>query len=251
MMARPFLSIVIPAYNEAENFRGGVLAPAAAYLLHQPYESEVIIVDDGSTDATAALVARWISDKKNWHLVKIQHKGKAAAVKAGVMQANGRFILYSDFDQATPMGEIEKLTPFMDKGYDIAIGSREVKGSRREDEPWYRHLMGRGFNLLVQVVALPGIQDTQCGFKILTKQAAHTLFTKLVVYSDGEEKTAYTGAFDVELLFLAQKLGMKIAEVPVQWKHVGTTRVNPVRDSLRMFWDLIKIRLTDATGRYG
>lgn len=247
---KPTLSVVIPAYNEVPNLRSDVLDEVDRYLANQEYHSEVLVVDDGSHDGTPGFLRRWLRDKQSWRLLRIPHRGKAAAVKQGVLAARGRYILYTDFDQATPITEIEKLMPFMEKGYAIAIGSREVKGSRREAEPWYRHLMGRGFNLLVQLLALPGIQDTQCGFKLLEKNVAQTLFRKLRVYADRQEKRAYTGAFDVELLFLAQKRKLAIAEVPVSWKHVRTSRVHPVRDSLRMFVDLVKIRVLDALGKY-
>ncbi|MCH7952107.1 glycosyltransferase family 2 protein [Patescibacteria group bacterium] len=248
--SRPFLSIVIPAYNEAENFKQGVLDEVHEYISRLPYESEVIVVDDGSEDKTADLVERWIKNKKHWRLIRNPHKGKARAVADGVLQAGGEFILFTDFDQATPIGEIEKLLPFMEKGYEVAIGSREVKGSRREHEPSYRHIMGRAWNILVQAVAIPGIRDTQCGFKLFERKAAHELFANLSVYADGEEKEAYTGAFDVELLFIAQKRGFQIAEVPVYWKHVETSRVHPIRDSIRMFADLLRIRIADLTGKY-
>src|SRR4030043_2424495 len=138
----------------------------------------------------------------------------------------------------------------MEKGYSIAIGSREVKGSKREEEPWYRHLMGRGWNLFVQLLALPGIHDTQCGFKLFKADIAKDLFNSLRVYTRGVEKQAFTGAFDVELLFLAQKRNLQIAEVPVHWKHVQTTRVSPIRDSIRMALDLLRIRCADLRGRY-
>lgn len=246
-----YLSIVIPAYNEEENFKKGVLESVNQFIKKQSKTVEVLIVDDGSTDDTTRLVKEWIKDKTRWKLIRNSHKGKAQTVKTGVLNSKGKLILFTDFDQATPISEIEKLFPFLEKGYDVAIGSREVKGSKRLDEPWYRHLMGRGFNLLVNLLALRGIHDTQCGFKLFTKKAAFNLFESMRVYSDTEEKEAFTGAFDVEILYLAQKKGYKIAEVPVHWKHIETSRVNPIRDSMRMFFDLIKIRITDLTGKYG
>ncbi len=246
----PYLSVVIPAYNEKANFKKGVLEQVNTYLKQREYSFEVIVVDDGSTDATADLVEKWIVGKGNWKLIRKPHKGKAPAVTAGIKEAIGEIIVFTDFDQATPISEIEKLLPFMKKGYSIAIGSREVKGSRREEEPWHRHLMGRGWNIIVQIVALRGIHDTQCGFKLFKADSAKKLFDGLYVYKDAIEKEAYTGAFDVELLYLAQKKGLQIAEVPVHWKHIDTDRVNPIRDSVRMFIDLLKIRLADVMGKY-
>lgn len=246
----PLLSIVIPAYNEEENFKRGVLSEVDKYLKKQDYTSEVIVVDDGSDDLTAELIDRWIGQRRNWQLIRNQHSGKAQAVKTGILQAAGSYILFTDFDQATPIAEVEKLLPFMRAGYAIAIGSREVKGSLREKEPWYRHLMGRVWNFLVQSLAVPGIMDTQCGFKLFKGEVAHNLFNSLKVYADGEEKVAYTGAFDVELLFIAKKRRLRIAEVPVHWTHEKTTRVHPIRDSIRMFWDLVRIRIADLTRQY-
>jgi glycosyltransferase involved in cell wall biosynthesis len=247
---RPFLSIVIPAFNEAENYKNGVLEDVDKYFKRQAYKSEIIVVDDGSLDDTADLVDSWIQNKRNWKLIRNPHKGKALTVSTGVLKAEGTYILFTDFDQATPISELEKLLPFIKKGYAIAIGSREIKGSKREKEPWYRHVMGRVWNLIVQTLAVPGVRDTQCGFKLFKGETARELFKSLHVYSDREEKQAYTGAFDVELLFIALKRGLQIAEVPVHWKHVETTRVHPLRDSARMFFDLIKILFAGLTGKY-
>lgn len=250
MTAAPFLSIVIPAYNEQDNFSAGALEKVARYLGQRNYSYEVIIVDDGSTDGSIESIQKFVDQKPHWHLIKNSHLGKAQTVASGIMAATGERVLFSDFDQATPLSEVEKLLPFIKKNYHIVIGSREVKGSKREKEPWYRHLMGRVFNFLVSLIALRGIHDTQCGFKLFKANVAKDLFSKLVVYSQKPEKTAFTGAFDVEVLYLAQKQKLRIAEVPVSWKHIKTSRVNPVKDSLRMFVDLLRIRLTDLLGGY-
>lgn len=246
----PYLSVIIPAYNETENIKANVLDEVDQYLKKRTYDWEVILVDDGSTDQTAPLLKQFIKGKKNWRLIENPHQGKAPTVKTGVLKAQGKYILFTDFDQATPLSEIEKLLPFMKKDYQVAIGSREVKGSKRENEPWIRHLMGKVFNLVVQFFTIRGVHDTQCGFKLFTHQAAKDLFSSLVVYAPKQERTAFTGAFDVELLYLAQKRKLKIAEVPIHWKHVHTERINPLRDSIRMFLDVIKIRWADLTGSY-
>lgn len=244
------LSVIIPAYNELSNFSAGKLEQVAAYLQTKHLSWEVIIVDDGSTDMSPSKIKAFIQAQSNWRFLINQHQGKAMTIKAGVAAAKGKYLLLTDFDQATPIGEVEKLLPFIDKDYQIVIGSREVKGALRQQEPWYRHLMGKVFNGLVQLVAIRGIHDTQCGFKIFETLVARDLFSRLIVYRPHPEKHAFTGAFDVELLYLAYKQKLRIAEVPVHWSHEPTTRVNPVRDSIRMFIDVLKIRWVDLSGKY-
>ncbi len=246
----PFISIVIPSFNESENLSKGVLDEVEKYLSRQKYQWEIILTDDGSTDGTFENLQKIVKGKKNWRLIKNLHQGKAQTVKSGIMEATGDLILFTDFDQATPLPEVEKLFPFMEKGYDVVIGSREVKGSERLKEPWYRHMMGKVFNKVVQLFTIQGISDTQCGFKLFTSHVAKELFNSLAVYAVGAETSAFTGAFDVELLYIASKRGYRIAEVPVSWKYVKTVRVNPVRDSIRMFLDVLHIRLTDLSGGY-
>ncbi len=245
-----FLSIVIPAYNEEDNFQAGVLEKVDAYLSKRNYLWEVVVVDDGSVDQTPVLLRKFTRGKKNWHFLERKHQGKAGAVTEGVLVAKGENILFSDFDQATPLDQVEKLLQKIKQGYQIVVGSREIKGAKREKEPFYRHLMGKGFNLLVRILVINDIHDTQCGFKLFTRQAAEKIFPQLKVYKKRKIADAYTGAFDVELLFLAKKNGLKVAEVPVDWCHVKTTRVNPIKDSLRMFFDVLKIRLYDFLGKY-
>lgn len=244
------LTVILPAYNEEENIKRNVLHDIETYLSHQTYLWEVIVVDDGSIDQTASLISKWIKGKVHWKLIKNGHLGKAQTVKTGVLAASGDEILFSDFDQATPLFEVEKLFPFVERGYDVVIGSREIKGSERLKEPWYRHLMGKVFNMVVQFFTIQGIHDTQCGFKLFSNGTAKELFNSMVVYASGRERVAFTGAFDVELLYIAQKRGYRIAEVPVSWKYVRSKRVSPLRDSARMFVDVLRIRLADMLGKY-
>lgn len=245
-----FLSIIIPAYNEKENFKKGALRKVAAYLSKVSYSYEVIIVDDGSTDETVKLIKEFIKDKKNWQLQENIHQGKAATIAKGVSLAQGQNILFTDFDQATPLKEVEKLLPFLKKGKDIIIGSREIKGAKREKEPFYRHLMGKGFNLIVRLLISKKIYDTQCGFKLFKAKVAKELFSKLQVYGPKKMKGAFTGAFDVEILYLAEKNNYQISEVPIFWSYYQTTRVSPIKDSIKMFLDVIKISLYNIFGRY-
>ncbi len=244
------LSIVIPAFNELDNFNQKKLHQVVTYLKQNNLGWPVIIVDDGSTDDSSSKIKSFVKKQPNWHFIQNQHQGKASTIQTGVMAVKTKYTLFTDFDQATPISEVEKLLPFLKKGYQIVIGSREVKGSLRQKEPMHRHLMGKVFNLVVQLFTLRGIHDTQCGFKIFETKIAQDLFKSLKVYQARSEKHAFTGAFDVELLFLANKKKIKTAEVPVHWSHEKTTRVHPVRDSARMFFDVLKIRLADLTGSY-
>lgn len=246
-----FLSVILPSYNEIANVKRGTLEHVYEYLSKQKYSWELVLTDDGSTDGTVDALKQFAKKHDNVTLLLNEHEGKGPTVYVGMSKALGENRLFSDFDQATPIEEIEKLLPFMEKEYDVVIGSREVEGSRREKEPFHRHLMGKGWNVFVQLFAIRGIHDTQCGFKMFSKKATEMLFPMLSIYKPGQKRTdAFTGAFDVELLYLAKKKNLMIAEVPVFWKHVKTNRVDPIKDSTRMFIDLLKIRLADLQGKY-
>lgn len=250
MADKPYLSVVIPAYNEEPNFEKRALDDVPTYLREQGYSYEVIIVDDGSEDKTAKLAQDFARKHEHFRLIKNPHQGKAETVKTGVLSSKGQFILFTDFDQATPISEVEKLLSLFPE-YDIAIGSRQLPGAKREKEPFYRHLMGLVFNLIVQLIAVRGIWDTQAGFKCFKAEVAKKLFTRLKVYGKGKKvKGAMVTAFDVELLFIAKKAGYKIKEIPIIWHHVATSRVSPIKDSLRMLRDVIKVRLNDLRGVY-
>lgn len=250
MVDKPRLSVIIPAYNEEPNFKKGALNEVPSYLQKQDYTSEILIVDDGSDDDTAKLADAFAKKHESVKVVKNPHQGKAETVKTGVEKANGELILFTDFDQATPLSEIEKLLSFIGE-YDIVIGSRQLSGAKREKEPIHRHLMGLVFNMIVQMIAIRGIWDTQAGFKLFKGEVAKPLFSSLKVYGKGKTvKGALVTAFDVELLFIAKKRGFKIKEVPIIWHHVATSRVSPIKDSLRMLRDVIKIRLNDFRGVY-
>ncbi|MGI5828174.1 MAG: dolichyl-phosphate beta-glucosyltransferase [Patescibacteria group bacterium] len=247
---KPFLSVVIPAYNEKDNFENGALDAVYKYLKAKKMTWEVLVVDDGSTDGSKELIGDYCKKHSGFRFIANKHMGKSGTVTKGVNEARGTYILFTDFDQATPLSEWEKLLPFLKQGYSVVIGSREIAGSKREREPFHRHLMGRGFNFGVQLLTVRGISDTQCGFKAFEAKAAKEVFSKLQVYRPREIAAAFTGAFDVEVLFVAKKNGLKIAEVPIAWHYVESNRVDPLKDSLLMALDVIKIRLFDLMGKY-
>lgn len=250
MSESPYLSIIVPAYNELENMRRGVLDQLLAYLNKQSYTWEIIISDDGSTDGSEKLLDAFAGANHSVTILHNVHAGKAPTVTSGMLKASGKWRLFTDFDQSTPISEVEKLLEFS-ATHEVIIGSREAEGALRDKEPFYRHLMGRGFNILVQLLAFRGLKDTQCGFKLFSATATERLFRSLYVYGSSKpRKDAFTGAFDVELLFLARKFGFPVKEVPISWKHYKSTRVSPVKDSLRMLYDILKIRAAYLIGKY-
>lgn len=247
----PYLSVVIPAYNEASRLPS-TLSRVMAYLEGRSYPYEVLVVDDGSADQTREIVEEAATRHRHLELVANPHRGKGYAVRTGVLRARGRYILYSDADLSAPIEEVEKLLPHLEGRYDVAIGSREGVGAVRYDEPYYRHIMGRVFNTLVRLVALPRFKDTQCGFKAFRKEAAHTLFRGLHLYGDkaGDVQGAMVTGFDVEVLYLGLKWGYRIKEVPIKWYYSKGANVNPLKDSYRMFKDIAKVRVNDLRGLY-
>ena len=231
-MPQPYLSIVIPAYNEAARI-SGTLFQVIEYLEAQDYEWEVVVADDGSQDQTAQLVGRVIVDHPNVRILRLPHRGKGWAVKNGMLAAQGEYRLLCDADLSVPIQQAERLLPPLSAGSDIVLGSREAPGSARIGEPVRRHLMGRVFNLLVGRIAVSGLLDTQCGFKCYRGAVVQDLFRRQTM--DGF-------SFDVELLYLARKLGLTFEEVGVDWYYRSGSKVRPVRDSLVMTLDLLRIR---------
>ena len=248
---KPYLSVVIPCYNEERNIKVNILSHVANFLKIQQYSFEVIIVDDGSTDQSAKLLEEFVEHQSHWRVIKNPHRGKGNTVVTGILKTMGEIVLFTDFDQATPITEVNKLLPYFEKGFDVIIGSRN---SQRHGAPLFRLLMARGFMILrTLVLGLAGIHDTQCGFKAFKKDAAVNIFKRLKVYGDKNKEVKgshVTAGFDVESLFLAKKLGYKIKEVPVEWRYVETRRVNPLIDSWNGFWDIVKIRLNSLKGEY-
>jgi glycosyltransferase involved in cell wall biosynthesis len=239
-MERPFLSIVVPAYNE-ERRLPETLPRIVDFLRAQTYPSEVIVVDDGSADGTVGVVEDIAAGAPSVRLIKNEHRGKGYAVKTGVLEAAGDYIFLCDADLSMPIEEVANFLPPALEEYAVAIGSREVEGARRYDEPGLRHLMGRVFNTLVRLLAVRGFQDTQAGFKCFAREAAHEMFPYQTMDGFG---------FDVEILFIAQKRGYRIVEVPINWYYMSNSRVSPVSDSMRMFREILEVRLNNWQGLY-
>ncbi|MDD5557601.1 MAG: glycosyltransferase family 2 protein [bacterium] len=239
----PFISVVIPAYNEEERL-GETLERVCAYLSRQAYGWEVIVVDDGSTDGTASLCRAFAGRDPRVRLASNPgNRGKGYSVRHGVDEARGDCILFSDADLSAPIEDVERLLePVLRGGFDIAIGSRAVPGADiRIRQPWHRELMGRIFNGIVRLVALRGFSDTQCGFKLFRAAAAKDLFRR---------QRIERFSFDVEALYLARRLGYRVAEVPVTWSDSPSSRVRVAADPYRMFLDVLRIRLYDLRGWY-
>ena len=228
------LSIVIPAYDEQDRIEA-TLERTLAYVSERYPRSEVLVVDDGSRDQTAARVEKMAERNDRLRCLRQPaNRGKGAAVRAGVLASRGEKVLFMDADLATPIEEIEKLEPFLAEGYDVAIGSRGLRESDiRQRQPFPRELMGRTFNVIVRTLLLGGFSDTQCGFKLFTRDAAHDLF---------QAQTLDGFSFDVEVLLLAKERGYRIREVPVVWYHAPNSKVSPVTDASRMFVDLVRLR---------
>ena len=240
---QPALSIVIPAYNEAARLPTSLDA-LRHYLAALPYPCEIVVADDGSTDDTCAVVKSLIDAWPASPLLRLvsgPHAGKGSAVRSGVLVATGDYIALADADFSMPVEEFNRFKPDVLGAYDVAIGSREAAGARRYDEPFHRHLMGRVFNTLVQILLLPGIQDTQCGFKCLRRDVAHELC---------QQQTITGWGFDVELLYMARKRGYTIREVPISWYYMPGSRINPLRDTLTMLRDILTIRANGKRGLY-
>jgi len=239
-MAEPFLSIVLPAHNEERR-----IAPAleTIHRFLQTWEqpAEVIVVENGSKDRTAELVQAFASRKPYLRLICEARRGKGLAVRKGMLAARGQFRYMCDVDLSTPIQEVVKFLPPQLEDFDVAIGSREAPGAQRVGEPVYRHIVGRLFNGMVRLLAVPGIRDSQCGFKMFRGPVAEDLF----------RRQRLNGlSFDAELLFLARRRGYRIVEVPVTWYFNTESRVRLFRDSWNMFLELLRIRWNAWKGVY-
>jgi glycosyltransferase involved in cell wall biosynthesis len=246
----PGVSIVIPVYNESQRI-AATLDAVAAFLDDAPFDAEVIVADDGSTDATRAIAAETLPRLPCGRLLELPHGGKARAVLAGLAEARGDIVGFMDADLATPLATMLAAVERIADGADVVIGSREGAGSRRIGEPEYRHLMGRVFNGIVRLALLPGIHDTQCGFKFATRASWRRILPLSRLYRGAAEVTQpRVTAFDVELLYIARSLGLRIDVLPVTWSYGTSSKVNPIRDTLQNLWDVAQVWLHGRRGLY-
>jgi dolichyl-phosphate beta-glucosyltransferase len=254
--ASPHLSVVIPCYNEAKNLRRGVLDEVYRYLFRQDYGWEVVVVNDESTDESRGLVERFIADKAGFSLFDIPHGGKPAAVWAGIQQAQGEIVLFTDMDQSTPLLELDKLLPWYEEGYDAVIGSR---GTSREGFPVIRRAGSTVFRALRRLFLLPAISDTQCGFKSCRREAALEVFPLLQFFRQKDRPTGWkVSAYDVELLYLFEKAGYSIKEVEVEWQNRDESDTKDqtgelaryVKESIEMTKEVIRVKRNQMRGLY-
>jgi dolichyl-phosphate beta-glucosyltransferase len=238
------LSVIIPAYNEEKRLPR-TLAEIDKYLRRQDYDYEILVVNDGSRDKTVEVGKSLMPTIKNLKITGYENnQGKGFAVRFGMLEAKGDYRLFSDADNSTSLDQVEKMWPYFEKGYDVVIGSRDIKGAVLDPpQPWIRNMvLGEGFKLYRKlVIGLWGIEDTQCGFKCLNKKATEEIFPKCLISRF---------AFDPEILVIAQKLGYKIKEVPVYWKNDLESKVK-LKSIVSMALDLVRIRLNLIKGAYG
>ena len=239
-MAAPFLSIIIPAYNE-ERRLPNALEQVRAFVESQTYTSEVLVVENGSQDRTFEVAQAFAQRYPLVSVFQEKQRGKGLAVRHGILKARGEYRFMCDADLSMPVDEINRFLPPALQGFDIVIGSREAPGAVRYNEPQYRHLGGRAVNTMIRLLALPGLNDTQCGFKCFRAAVAEDLFRL---------QTLTGWAFDVELLYIARQRGYSIAELPIHWYFNPESKLNVVKDAFRMGMDILTIRLNNLKGVY-
>lgn len=237
----PHLSIVVPAFNEGQRI-GATLDEVQRWVATTTLDCELRVVDDGSEDETVAIVERAARGDGRIVVQREPHRGKGGTVRAGLLAARGALRFMCDADLSMPLRELSRFLAIVPSHYDIALGSREGVAAHRVGEPTHRHLMGRAFNALVQTALLPGISDSQCGFKLYTARAAEAIFAR---------STIQGWAFDVEALFIAGLQGWRMVEVPIEWHYRTASHVSMVSDPLRMARDLWRIRANARRGVYG
>jgi glycosyltransferase involved in cell wall biosynthesis len=240
-MSQPYLSIIIPAYNEAERIPGALVA-MDKILSTAEYSYEVLVINDGSSDNTAEVVTNLAKIIRNLKLINLhENAGKGGAVRHGMLIAKGQVRLFADADNSTSIDQFENMIPYFKQGYAVVIGSRGVPGAKLEPpEPFYRQVAGKGLNFVVQALLLPGIRDTQCGFKAFTAEAAEKVFLASRIAGWG---------FDVEVLSIARKMGYRIKEMPVRWVDDARSHVR-FSAGLQFLRDIVKIRAWLWSGTY-
>jgi dolichyl-phosphate beta-glucosyltransferase len=236
----PFLSLIIPAHNE-ETRLPDTLRRVLEFASQQAYDMEVLVVENGSQDQTFKIAQDFVSLHPQVRVLQNAQSGKGRAVRQGMLAALGEYRFMCDVDLSMPVDEINRFIPPQLSDCDIAIASREAPGAVRYGEPRYRHFVGRIYNGLIRLLALPGLRDTQCGFKCFTAEAANDLFPR---------QTLTGWSFDVEILFIARLLGYKVAEIPIDWYYNPLSKVSVVRDSFKMGIDLLTIRLNSLRSIY-
>jgi glycosyltransferase involved in cell wall biosynthesis len=239
-LTTPFLSIIIPVYNEEKRLPIS-LRQILEFLQEQSYPAEVLVVENGSQDATLEIAQSFAKQYPQIRVLKNLDRGKGLAIQRGMLEACGEFRFMCDVDLSMPIQEINRFLPPVLDDFEVAIASREAPGAVRYDEPPYRHFVGRGFNTLIRLIALPGLDDTQCGFKCVRGAIANQLFKR---------QTLIGWSFDVEILFIARHLGYRVVEVPIPWYFNPDSKIRVLRDSFHMGMDLLTIRLNALRGNY-
>lgn len=238
--SKPFLSVIIPAYNE-ERRLPGTLEQVFTFLDRQEYTSEVLVVENGSHDSTYRIAKAFEREHPNLKVIHEEEAGKGLAVRRGMLEACGKYRFMCDADLSMPIEEINRFLPPSLNGFDVAIASREENESERIGEPAYRHIGGRIVNTLIRWLALPGLHDTQCGFKCFREPVAEDLFRRQKL--DG-------WSFDIEVLYIARQRGYQIEELAIPWYYRADSRVQPVKDAVDMFLDILAIRRNARKGIY-
>jgi dolichyl-phosphate beta-glucosyltransferase len=236
----PFVSIIIPAHNE-ETRLPQTLEQALAFLKQQTYSSEMLVVENGSSDRTFEIAETYARQHSNLRVLRETARGKGLAVRRGMLEAKGAYRFMCDADLSMSIEQINHFIPPAIENVDIAIGSREAASAVRYNEPFYRHIGGRVINLLIRVLILPGLQDTQCGFKCFSAAAVEQVFRL---------QTLSGWSFDIELLYLARRRGLTIREIPIQWQFNPETKLSAVQDALRMVRDIFLIHRNARGGLY-
>jgi glycosyltransferase involved in cell wall biosynthesis len=236
----PHLSIIIPAYNE-ERRLPNTLEQAFSFIQDQPYEVEVLIVENGSDDCTLEIAQKFSAEHIHFHAIHEPGRGKGLAVRRGMLEAHGQYRFMCDADLSMPLSEINRFLPPELEEFDIAIGSREAQEAVRYDEPAYRHFGGRAINFMIRALILPGLHDTQCGFKCFRSEIAEDLF---------QNQTMTGWSFDIELLFIARRRGYRVVEIPIPWYFNPESKLNVIQDAFQMGVDIIKMRWNAWNGVY-